>query len=81
MPLLVDGVFLLGGLSVDVITWVVSVGPFTVQEYMQSTSNFTSIYVHTHTHTTCFYFEFDPTLADNMHLLCLCITLHTLNIV
>ena len=73
VSLLVDGVILLGvsGLpavvSVDVITWSVSVGPSTGHVYMQSTSSFTSTY------TTCFYFEFYTAHADGMHLLCLCI--------
>ena len=76
VSLLVDGVFLLGvsglpaDVGVDVITWVVSVGPFTVQVYMQSTSNFTSTSTH---YMRTIYFEFDTAHADGMHLLCLCI--------
>ena len=72
--LLVDGVFLLGvsgipaDVGVDVITWVVSVGPSTVQVYKQSTSNFTYVHIHT---LHAYFFEFDPTHADGMHLLCL----------
>ena len=76
VSLLVDGVFLLGAsglpadVGVDFITWGVSVGPLTVQMYMQSTSNFTSTSTH---YMRTIYFEFDTAHADGMHLLCLCI--------
>ena len=40
--------------TVDVITWVVSEGPFTVQMYMQST------YIIFHTCTTGYAFKVNP---------------------
>ena len=53
--------------SVDVITWVVSVGPSTGNVDMQKHQT-----SHPHTLRTI-YFEFDTTHADGMHPLCLCI--------
>ena len=83
VSLLAEGVFLLGvsGLpadtGVDVITWGVSVGPFTVPTYMQSTyiyAKYIKLHIHIHTlHAFTLNFEFDTTHADGMHLLCLCI--------
>ena len=76
VTLLVDGVILLGvsvlpaGVGINVITWVVSVGPSTV--YMQSTSNFTFTYIH----YMLFTLKSDPTYIHMLTVCTYCICLY-----
>ena len=84
VSLLVEGVFLLGvsvlpaDVGVDVITWVVSVGPFTVRGTCRRHQT-----SHPHPHATCVLFILNLTLPMlTVCTYCVCAyTLHTLNIV